>query len=78
VALFLVATPIGNLKDVTERAKETLARVSAVVAEDTRRTGQLLRHRPLRNRWYGMMSMCTGGKRQNCWIGWRRGKIWPW
>jgi 16S rRNA (cytidine1402-2'-O)-methyltransferase len=44
VALYLVATPIGNLKDVTERAKETLARVSAVVAEDTRRTGQLLHH----------------------------------
>lgn len=42
--MFLVSTPIGNLKDVTERARETLARVSAVVAEDTRRTGQLLRH----------------------------------
>lgn len=44
MALFLVATPIGNLKDVTERAKEILAKASAVVAEDTRRTGQLLRH----------------------------------
>lgn len=44
MALYLVATPIGHLKDVTDRAKETLAKVSAVVAEDTRRTGQLLRH----------------------------------
>lgn len=44
MALFLVSTPIGHLKDVTDRAKETLASVSAVVAEDTRRTGQLLRH----------------------------------
>lgn len=48
LALFLVATPIGNLKDVTERAKETLAAVSAVVAEDTRRTGQLLHHLALK------------------------------
>lgn len=44
MALFLVATPIGNLKDVSERAKEVLAKASAVVAEDTRRTGQLLHH----------------------------------
>ncbi len=44
MALFVVATPIGHLKDLTERARETLASASAVLAEDTRRTGQLLRH----------------------------------
>jgi 16S rRNA (cytidine1402-2'-O)-methyltransferase len=43
-ALFVVATPIGNLGDITARAVETLRECDRVVAEDTRRTRQLLSH----------------------------------
>lgn len=40
--LFVVGTPIGNLADLSDRARETLAAVDVVAAEDTRRTGRLL------------------------------------
>ncbi|PXF57761.1 MAG: hypothetical protein C4B58_08700 [Deltaproteobacteria bacterium] len=43
-ALYVVGTPIGNLKDISVRAKEVLGEVSLVAAEDTRSTRKLLTH----------------------------------
>jgi 16S rRNA (cytidine1402-2'-O)-methyltransferase len=52
--LFVVATPIGNLEDLSPRARQTLAEVDLVAAEDTRHTGRLLLHLGLKTRLFAL------------------------
>ena len=62
--LFMCATPIGNLGDVTDRLGDVLRSVDVVYAEDTRRTATLLRHlgsdRPLRSYFVGNENYRSG------------------
>ncbi len=52
--LFVVATPIGNLEDLSPRARQILAEVDLVAAEDTRHTGRLLSHLGLKTRLFAL------------------------
>lgn len=56
--LFIVATPIGNLDDISARAIRVLKEVSLIAAEDTRRTNHLLQR-------YGLTTRCTSFHEHN-------------
>ena len=59
--LYIVGTPIGNLGDLSDRARDTLGSVDLVAAEDTRRTGRLLAHAGIKAR---MVSLFEGNERE--------------
>ncbi|HZH04120.1 MAG TPA: 16S rRNA (cytidine(1402)-2'-O)-methyltransferase [Myxococcaceae bacterium] len=60
--LYLVATPIGNLGDLTHRAVETLSRVDFVVCEDTRHSRVLLDHYGLRKQTVSLPAFDEGSR----------------
>lgn len=62
MTLYVVATPIGNLEDITERAKMILTRVPVVFAEDTRHTKRLLDHLGVRPQLISYHHHTTAGR----------------
>lgn len=62
--LYIVATPIGNLKDVSERALETLKEVDYILAEDTRVTVKLLNHYGIKKKLYSYSEHSSATKEE--------------
>ncbi|MDU8924772.1 16S rRNA (cytidine(1402)-2'-O)-methyltransferase [Pasteurellaceae bacterium LIM206] len=52
--LYIVATPIGNLQDITQRALDTFAKVELIAAEDTRHSGLLFSHYGLKKPFFAL------------------------
>ena len=62
-SLYIVATPIGNLQDITLRALDVLSTVDVIAAEDTRKTGRLLKDRGIKAHF---ISYHEHNERQRC------------
>lgn len=61
-ALYVVATPIGNLGDFSQRAIETLRAVDVIAAEDTRHSARLMQHFAINTRMISYHDFSTGGR----------------
>lgn len=76
--LYIVATPIGNLDDLSLRAARTLAQVAAVACEDTRQTAKLMDAAGAKRPLLSLHEHNERNAARNCWRGWWRARIWRW
>lgn len=65
--LYLCATPIGNLEDMTPRAQRMLAEADIIAAEDTRHTLQLLNRFNIKGRLVRYDETAKNGRELICW-----------
>ena len=76
-ALYVVATPIGNLADLTLRAVHVLALADAVACEDTRVGGALLHHLGLQQPLLALHRTTSSEAASRCCSGWPPANAWP-